>query len=167
MSRNIEHRSAFCLATVLACVMLSYGGGVKAEPASTKHAPQLSVSPSGPSGRYVFSVTLHTEQEIDGLLTRAEKLSNEVNVDDSHAGIALVLHGPEIELFAKQNYKKYQRLVDKAAKLDANQIIDIKICSTKMRELDLDEDDIPAFIEIVPYGPDEEQRLRREGYLDL
>jgi len=167
MSGNAKRGSALYLATVLACVLLSYGGSLQAESASASHAPQLSVNPTGPSGRYVFSVTLHTEQEIDGLLTRAEKLSNEVRVDEDHAGIALVLHGPEIELFAKQNYKKYQRLVDKAAKLDANQVIDIKICSTKMRELDLDEDDIPAFIEIVPYGPDEEQRLRREGYLDL
>ena len=167
MSRNVKRHSALCLATVLACVLLSYGGRLQAEPTSATLAPQLSVSPAGSSGRYIFSVTLHSEKEIEGLLTRAEKLSNEVKVDDKHAGIALVLHGPEIELFAKQNYKKHRQLVDKAAKLDANQVIDIKICSTKMRELDLDKDDIPAFIEIVPYGPDEEQRLRREGYVDL
>ncbi len=167
MSGNAKHGSALYLATVFACVLLSYAGSLQAESTSAGHAPQLSVSPTGPSGRYVFRVTLHTEQEIDGLLTRAEMLSNEVKVDDDHAGIALVLHGPEIELFAKQNYKKYQQLVDRAAKLDANQVIDIKICSTKMGELDLDEDDIPAFIEIVPYGPDEEKRLRREGYIDL
>jgi intracellular sulfur oxidation DsrE/DsrF family protein len=36
-----------------------------------------------------------------------------------------------------------------------------------MRRLGLRKEDIPAFIELVPYGPDEEERLRRNGYVYL
>ncbi|OGI52816.1 MAG: hypothetical protein A2809_02035 [Candidatus Muproteobacteria bacterium RIFCSPHIGHO2_01_FULL_61_200] len=87
---------------------------------------------------------------------------------DSHrTGIALVLHGPEIEIFAKRNYSRFQRTVDQAARLDAEHIIEIKMCRTEMRNRGIKEEDVPAFIEFVPYGPDEEERLRREGYVYL
>jgi intracellular sulfur oxidation DsrE/DsrF family protein len=36
-----------------------------------------------------------------------------------------------------------------------------------MKRLGIGEEDIPAFIELVPYGPDEEMRLRRNGYVYL
>ncbi len=34
-----------------------------------------------------------------------------------------------------------------------------------MRRRDLEETDIPAFIELVPYGPNKEEWLRRNGYV--
>ena len=70
-------------------------------------------------GRYLFSVTLHTPEEIAGLLTRAEELAKTRRPDSRHTGIALVLHGPEIEIFAKENYSRFQKTVDQAARLDA------------------------------------------------
>ena len=57
MSGNAKRGSALYLATVFACVLLSYGGSLQAESPSASHAPQLSVNPTGPSGRYVLSVT--------------------------------------------------------------------------------------------------------------
>ena len=118
--------------------------------------------------RYLFSVTLHTHDEIDSMLTRAETLSRNLNVKSKeHAGIALVLHGPEIEMFTKKNYGKYQKLVDKAARLDSSSVIEIKICRTAMDDMKIKKDDLPAFVEIVPYGPDEEERLLRQGYTYL
>ena len=118
-------------------------------------------------GRYLFSVTLHTPEEITGLLARAEQLAQTMRTDDARAGIALVLHGPEIEIFAKRNYPRFQKMVDQAARLDAEHVIEVKMCLTVMRRLDLRKEDIPAFIELVPYGPDEEERLRRNGYVYL
>lgn len=118
-------------------------------------------------GRYLFNVTLHTPEEIAGLLARAEDLAKTRNADSRHTGIALVLHGPEIEIFAKKNYARFRNTVDQAARLDAGRIIEVKMCRTEMKHRGIREEDIPAFIELVPYGPDEEMRLRRNGYVYL
>lgn len=116
-------------------------------------------------GRYLFSVTLHTPEEIAGLLTRAEELAKTRRPDSRHTGIALVLHGPEIEIFARKNYARFRETVDQAARLDAGGMIELKMCRTEMKNRGIREEDIPAFIELVPYGPDEELRLRRSGYV--
>ena len=118
-------------------------------------------------GRYLFRVSLHTPEEIAGLLARAEELAKTRRADGRHAGIALVLHGPEIEIFARENYARFRETVDRAARLDAGRIIEVKMCRTEMQRLGIREEDIPGFIELVPYGPDEENRLRRSGYVYL
>ncbi len=118
-------------------------------------------------GRYLFIVTLHTPEEIADLLARAEQLSRTLRTDNTRTGIALVLHGPEIEIFAKQNYPRFRNVVDRAERLDSAHVIEVKMCLTEMRRLGLRKEDIPAFIELVPYGPDEEDRLRRNGYVYL
>lgn len=133
------------------------------EPARASPATSLTTE----EGRYLFNVTLHTPEEIAGLLARAEELAKTMRADSRHAGIALVLHGPEIEIFAKKNYSRFRKTVDQAARLDAGRIIEVKMCRTAMKNLGIKEEDIPAFIELVPYGPDEEKRLRRDGYVYL
>lgn len=120
------------------------------------------------NGRYLFSVTLHTEKEIESLLTRAESLSHSLKPNKkNHAGIALVLHGREIAMFNKRNYRKFHDIVDKAAQLDASDVLEIKVCKTLMDDMNIRKEDMPSFIEIVPYGPDEEERLLKQGYTYL
>jgi len=128
-------------------------------------APSISLTEQ--QGRYLFNVALHTPEEIARLLTRAEQLAQTMRTDDARTGIALVLHGPEIEMFANKNYPRFRKTVDRAERLDASHVIEIKMCLTEMRRLGLRKEDIPAFIELVPYGPDEEERLRRNGYVYL
>lgn len=134
-----------------------------AEPAATSPATSLTTE----QGRYLFNITLHTPQEITGLLARAEELTKTIRADTRRTGIALVLHGPEIEIFAKKNYSQFRTTVELAARLDAERIIEVKMCRTEMKILGIREEDIPDFIELVPYGPDEEMRLRRNGYVYL
>jgi len=151
------------LASILVALMSAIS------PAYPDNKPHVLIEQS-PNGRYVFDVTLHTLPEIEALLDRAEKLnaaSKSKRSSPDSAGIALVLHGDEIKLFDKKYYKENKKIVDKAARLDANKVIDIKICSTKLKELGMKKKDIPPFIETVPYGPDEIERLRSRGYLYL
>jgi len=117
--------------------------------------------------RQLFHVTLHTPAEIEGMLARAEQLAKTRPAKDPRAGIALVLHGPEVELFARRNYSRYRHIVDLAARLDAAGVIEVKMCRSEMRARHIGERDVPDFIEVVPYGPDEEQRLLRNGYVYL
>jgi hypothetical protein len=120
------------------------------------------------NGRYLFSVTLHTRNEIESLLTRAESLSHSLKPrKKTQAGIALVLHGSEIGMFDKKNYGKFRNIVDKAARLDASDVLEIKVCKTLMDDMNIKKEDMPSFVEIVPFGPDEEKRLLRNGYTYL
>lgn len=132
-------------------------------PATLPPAPATGLTAE--NGRYLFSVTLHTPEEITGLLARAEELAKSRRANSKDTGIALVLHGPEIEIFTKRNYPRFRETVDRAARLDGAGVIELKMCRTEMQRLGIGEDDIPAFIELVPYGPDEEMRLRRNGYV--
>jgi len=136
--------------------------------AAVEKAPTMPPSDSAaPGARHLFRVTLHTPMEIEGLLARAEQLARNIRPVDRRTGIALVLHGPEVEIFARKNYTKYRHIVDRAARLSAEKVIEIKMCQTEMRSRDIRDEDVPKFIEFVPYGPDEEERLQRRGYVYL
>lgn len=129
--------------------------------------PRVTTEKDNVNGRLLLNVQLHTPKEIDQLLTRAEKLSTTTRKVDNQPGIALVLHGDEVKIFNRENKKKYMDLIDKAARLDADQVIEIKVCRQALKHLNIKEDDVPGFVEIVPYGPDEEERLKKKGYIYL
>ncbi len=116
---------------------------------------------------YLFDVSDHSPAELEALLQRAEEIreAHAEGYDNLH--IALILHGPDINIFRQQNYNKHKPLVDLAAKLDAFKIIDMKICETTMSDLGVNRSEVPAFIESVPYAPDEIRRLNEEGYINL
>jgi intracellular sulfur oxidation DsrE/DsrF family protein len=120
---------------------------------------------SAPAQGTVLDVSVHTLEELQVLLDRAEELAMRPQPQGVRAGIVLVLHGPEVEFFAISNYDRYKAIVDKAARLDAFDVVDVKICQSMMENLGVEQDDIPAFIEQVPYGPGEVERLVREGYI--
>ena len=81
--------------------------------------------------------------------------------------IAMVLHGPDIRIFAKENYSRFKDIVDLAERLDADNVIDFKACATTAAERGFSDSAFPAFIELVPYAPDEIRRLTGAGYIKL
>jgi intracellular sulfur oxidation DsrE/DsrF family protein len=95
------------------------------------------------------------------VLDRAEDLRALFD-PEQHSRIAIVLHGDELQLFQKRNYSSNQSVVERARLLDEDNIIDIKACQTMMRILDIEQDELPSFIEQVPYAPAEIERLQRE-----
>ncbi|MCP4331079.1 MAG: hypothetical protein GY785_00370 [Gammaproteobacteria bacterium] len=110
---------------------------------------------------YVFSVTVSTAQQLDVVLNRAEDL-RELFDPEQHSRIAIVLHGDELQLFQKRNYSSNQSIVERARLLDEDNIIDIKACQTMMRVLEIEQHELPSFIEQVPFAPAEIERLERE-----
>jgi len=110
---------------------------------------------------YVFSVTVSSQQQLDVVLNRAENLRELFNPDE-HGKIAIVLHGDELQLFQKDNYSTNQSVVERARLLDQDNIIDIKACQTMMRMLDIEQSELPSFIEQVPFAPAEIERLQKE-----
>ncbi|MEM7562956.1 MAG: hypothetical protein AAF353_07875 [Pseudomonadota bacterium] len=110
---------------------------------------------------YVFSVTVETQQELDIVLNRAEDL-RELFDPDQHSRIAIILHGEELQLFQKNNYSNNMSLVERARDLDKDDIIDIQACQTRMRQLNIDQTELPSFIEQIPFAPAEIERLEKE-----
>lgn len=153
------------IAGIAAAAFLAMPPSTRTPAAPTPGSPATSLTAE--NGRFLFNVSLHTPEEIAGMLTRAEELSKTLRADSLGTGIALVLHGPEIEIFSRKNYSRFRMIVDQAARLNAERIIDVKICKTEMNNRGIREEDLPAFIEVVPFGPDEETRLRRNGYVYL
>jgi intracellular sulfur oxidation DsrE/DsrF family protein len=110
---------------------------------------------------YVFDVTVNNAEQLNVILERADSL-REFFDPGQHGRIAIVLHGDELKLFQKQNYTANMTIVDKARLLDKENIIDIKACQTMMRTLEIEQSDLPDFVEQVPFAPVEIKRLQEE-----
>lgn len=117
--------------------------------------------------RYLFDVSNHTVEELEGLLARIEEIIEVSPEAFDNLEMVMVLHGPDIDLFTQQNYSENKQLVDLAAKLDAFKVVDMKACETAMGSLGVEREDIPPFIELVPYAPDTIRTLEQEGYINL
>ncbi len=113
-----------------------------------------------PSG-YVFSVTVESAEQLNVVLTRAEDL-RELFDPEQHSKIAVVLHGNELRLFQKGQASLNRSVVERARMLDQDNIIDIKACQTMMRTLQIEQEELPSFIEQVPFAPAEVRRLQKE-----
>ncbi|MGW8248637.1 MAG: DsrE family protein [Acidiferrobacterales bacterium] len=173
MSKTKRPFSRFAFLALLVSSVLvgtSHADDRKVEP--RKQMPESlidkdSKSPPLPikKGRFMFSVTLHKREEIDSLLTRADSLSRTMRTEGNKSAIALILHGPEIKLFTRKNYKKNRDIIEKAERLDKENVIQVKVCKTKMKELGIKDEDLPSFMEIIPYAPDEEKKLLGQGYV--
>ncbi|MFA9420722.1 MAG: hypothetical protein ACERLB_11275, partial [Gammaproteobacteria bacterium] len=127
--------------------------------------PRSDFEPESPG--YVFGVTVNTVEQLDVILNRADSLRGLFD-PDQHGRIAIVLHGNELQLFQKENYAANMSIVNKARQLDQENIIDIKACQTMMRVLEIEQSELPDFIEQVPLAPVEIRRLQVEhGFTKL
>ena len=132
-----------------------------------KMLPPAEISPAADAvpERTVLDVSVHTIEGLKVLFDRAEELAMMPRYKGEDASVILILHGPEVEFFSIKNYDRYKSIVDQAARLDAFDIVDVKICQTMMGVRGIEQNDIPSFIEQVPYGPGEVERLQQEGYV--
>lgn len=116
---------------------------------------------------YLFDVSDHSIAELEALLVRAEVVSQTHPADFEDLEIVMVIHGPDIDWFTQQNYEHNRQLIDLAARLDAYDVIDMKVCESTMSARDVDREDIPPFIESVPYAPIEIIQRLEDGYINL
>ncbi len=118
--------------------------------------------------KYFFDVTGHSAEAFLALLNRAHAIYEDTPAERrSELEIVMVLHGPDIEFFDRGNYAEHHAIVDLAARLDAFGVFDFKVCTVAAEHLGVTPDDVPPFIEFVPYGPGEIDRLEEAGFVRL
>ena len=113
---------------------------------------------------FLALVALHTLAELKQLLEQAEKIANGESQYNTNEPISVVLHGEEIKAFVRRNYRSNKALVDLAARLDAFNIIEVKACKRWMGANGIMENELPPFVEAVPFGAGERERLEKAGY---
>jgi len=149
----------FSLVLIMATALSSVVYAVEEETSSSNQGA-LQLETQTPSG-YVFGVTVSNAQQLNVILDRAESLRKLFD-PEQHSRIAIVLHGDELKLFQKSSYSKNRSIVDRARLLDQAKIIDIKACQTMMSTLHIQQSELPDFIEQVPLGTAEIDRLSKE-----
>ena len=114
-----------------------------------------SVNPDG----YVARILNDSPEEVADALERAEKLYLEGKLPQGANPISIILHGPEVEIFFKDNYDEHKKIVDLAARLSAFGGVDVRVCETQTGIMGRSRSSIHPFIGTVPFGPTEVKRL--------
>lgn len=172
---NVVYKSLVLTTACFVTVLLLLYFAVPAERSkevSVAVAPDVAGPPTDatpiPGSKLYFDVHGHSAEEFTALLDRAHDIYNETpSLDRAALEVVLVLHGPDIDFFAAKNYEKYQHIVDLSAQLDAFGVFDFKMCAVSAASLGLAESEVPPFIEFVPYGPEEIERLEAAGYVQI
>jgi len=124
--------------------------------------PQIALAQAGDSpnpGGYVARIQKDSPDELAKALARAEKIYMDGQLPQGANPISIILHGPEVEIFFKDKYGEYKKIVDLAARLSAFGVLDVMVCETKTGILGRGRSSIHPFIGIVPLGPAEVKRL--------
>ena len=112
--------------------------------------------------KVVYDVNVKTLGAMNGVLDRASYLSKITGADPFDSSIVLVLHGPEIEFFARENYQKYKELVHRAQSLVEGETLKIRMCKLAAEGHGYKPNQIHGFIKVVPMGDAEIIRLQNE-----
>jgi intracellular sulfur oxidation DsrE/DsrF family protein len=130
--------------------LLVLGCWLYATPAWSDPRTYLEVSPDGRDDLVALMSTL------EGTLEEGLPMADPV---------VIILHGSEATSFTSQGYARNRMLVDRAARLSAYRLIDVRMCETWMRDNGVKREEIPAFVDTVPFAPEEIRKLKSEGYV--
>jgi intracellular sulfur oxidation DsrE/DsrF family protein len=158
-------RNPFMIISLLLASYLMADGvaqAVTTEAVQPSIEPSVSVTPV--TTRYQAFIQRHNAEELFDLLQRAETIASGQLEYSTSEPIPLVLTGEEIELFKRENYRDNKSLIDMAARLEAFNVVDIKVCRRWLGDHGIEMTDLPSFIDGVVSGEFEVKRLQQAGY---
>jgi intracellular sulfur oxidation DsrE/DsrF family protein len=112
--------------------------------------------------KVVYDVSVNHVAGVTSVLDRASYLSTITGADPFESSIVLVLHGNEINFFARKNYQKYRDLMHRAQSLVEGEVLKIRMCQIAAKSHGFEPRDIYGFVEMVPMGDAEIIRLQNE-----
>lgn len=117
-------------------------------------------------GNYLARIGNNSPEEIERALVRIEQYFLADQPEGDYDPVVIVLHGPEVGIFLRSQYQEHKHLVDLAARLTAFEVVDIRVCETSMGVLGRPVNELVPFVNTVPFGPAEVNRLiSEEQYL--
>ena len=114
--------------------------------------------------KVVYDVNVKTLAAMNGVLDRASFLSKITGADPFDSSIVLVLHGPEIEFFARKNYSKFKELMHRAQSLVEGETLKIRMCKLAAEGQGFKPNQIHGFVKMVSMGDAEIIRLQNEEH---
>ncbi len=139
---------------------------LEAQSLQSQDAPLLQDHFEAPG--YLARVVPNSTESLHQALLRAEMLFLDGRLRGPLPPAVLVVHGPNVAAFFRQNYRQHKSLVDLAARLSAFQVIEIRVCETSTGELGQALDVLMPFVTTVTFGPDEVKRLtQQEGFVNF
>lgn len=161
----VAHRSLYKfnimrLLVVAFCIFSAYF--IQAQDPIRKTAPTPYVSTEESDGGYLARIGFNNPKQVAEALMRVEGLYNFDVGEQLTNPVAIVVHGPEVSIFQKENYQEHKEIVDLAAKLSALGILDISVCEVRLNRSGGDTSSIYPFVGTVPFGPTEVNRLLDE-----
>lgn len=131
------------------------------EPVTTTEASLTAEPPAG----YLARIERNNPAEVKATLKRAEEIYLSGELDEALPPVTFIIHGPEAKIFLKENYDMYMGIVDLAARLSSLNVVDIKVCRTRLGVMKAKDKPLQPFVGTVEFGPKEAKRLRGdEGY---
>jgi len=138
-------------------VAASLAGAVQAEELAPYGTAKVDMH-EYPTINAVFDVNYEDPQKLNILYAFVKNTAKPLK-----GKMVVVTHGPELRVFAKENYAKYQGIVDKMAEL-ADAGVEFHMCNNAMRAAGYTPEDMHGFITVVPAGFPEIAYLQSEGY---
>jgi intracellular sulfur oxidation DsrE/DsrF family protein len=112
--------------------------------------------------KVVYDVSVASVKAVTSVLDRASYLSRITGADPFDSSIVLVLHGHEINYFARKNYARYKDLMRRVQSLVEGEVLKVRMCEIAAQAHGYEAEDIHGFIEMVPMGDAEIIRLQNE-----
>lgn len=141
---------------VLSAVICVLPFGLSAQEGKT--APTPYIAQEEMSG-YLARIGYNDPEQLAEALMRVEGLYDFDAGSQLPDPVAIVVHGPEVSIFQRENYLIHKEIVDLAARLSALGILDISVCETRLSLEGAEKDSVYPFVDTVPFGPAEVDRL--------
>ena len=115
--------------------------------------------------KVVYDLKSGDKDYVSRVLSRAVHLQSNIYESDTFdSSIVMVIHGDAVPLFAIENLKKYQDLMNRAQSLTVGTSIEFRMCRVAAKQRNYEAKDIHGFVEMVPMADAEIVKLQHDNY---
>ena len=115
--------------------------------------------------KVLYDLTSGNLGHLTNLLDRVSYLNKLYNNDPFDTSIVIIIHGKSLPLFAKENFKKFEKIITRAQNLTFGTNIEYKMCQASAKLQGYEPSDIHGFVIMVPMADAEIIKLQNEdGY---
>ncbi len=119
---------------------------------------------SDADNKVVYDVKTRSLDEFSSVLDRISYLNTRLGNDPLSTSIVVVLHGDEIEYFARDKELDYDGLMERTLSLTSGETIEFRVCRVSARRRGYQSADLQSFVRVVPMADAEIVQLQFNGY---